>query len=146
MRARLALECAQGAAVDLEQCRARQLIDAIGEQAGIFRVWLGLNSIDFVPRLQWCVCVANTGVIANEPNLIEAVLRGCRRSYRYAAEDQDDAAAFGARYFGIVRETMDRAMPARSALCILGLLGAIPRGSKPPLRAQTRRGDAAARP
>jgi NitT/TauT family transport system substrate-binding protein len=82
----------------------------IGENAGIFRVWAGLANVDFVPRLQWCVCVANNMVIDREPDLVEAVLRGSRRSYRYAAENQDEWAAFGADYFGIEREVMQRAI------------------------------------
>jgi NitT/TauT family transport system substrate-binding protein len=83
---------------------------SIGEQAGIFRVWAGLADVDFVPRLQWCVCVANRLAIEREPELIAAVLRGCRRSYRYAAENKDEWEAFGARYFGIDREVMRRAI------------------------------------
>ena len=78
----------------------------IGEQAGIFRVWLGLNQVDFVPRMQWSIAVANTGVIAAEPELIAAVLRGCRRSYHYAAAHPDEWAAFGARHFGIEKSVM----------------------------------------
>ena len=83
---------------------------SIGEQAEFFRVWLGLNEVDFVPRLQWCVCVANDQTIANEPSLIEAVLRACRRSYRHAAENPDEWAAFGAQYFGIEHDTMRHAI------------------------------------
>lgn len=78
----------------------------IGEHANVFRVWLGLNGVDFVPRMQWSIVVANTSAIANEPELISAVLRGCRRSYRYAAKHQDEWAAFGARHFGIAQKTM----------------------------------------
>ena len=82
----------------------------IGEHAGVFRVWAGLAEVDFVPRLQWCVCVANNTVINQEPNLVEAVLSGSRRSYHYAAKNPDEWAAFGARYFGIEREVMQRAI------------------------------------
>ena len=31
----------------------------IGEEAGLFKVWLGLNALDFVPRMQWSIAVAN---------------------------------------------------------------------------------------
>jgi ABC-type nitrate/sulfonate/bicarbonate transport system substrate-binding protein len=78
----------------------------IGEEAGLFRVWLGMNKLDFVPRMQWTIAVANDDVLADEPNLVAAVLRGCQRSYRYAAENRDEWAAFGARYFNISRQTM----------------------------------------
>ncbi len=83
---------------------------SIGELAGIHRVWVGLAEVDFVPRLQWSVCIANNDVIEREPELVEAVLRGCRRSYRYASENQDEWAAFGADYFGIETTVMNRAI------------------------------------
>jgi NitT/TauT family transport system substrate-binding protein len=79
---------------------------AMGEDAGLFRVWLGMNKLDFVPRMQWTIAVANDDVRAKEPNLVAAVLRGCQRSYRYAAENRDEWADFGANYFNISRPTM----------------------------------------
>jgi ABC-type nitrate/sulfonate/bicarbonate transport system substrate-binding protein len=78
----------------------------IGEQAGLFEVWLGLNSLDFVPRMQWSIAVANDEMLAQEPDLVGAVLRGCRRSYRYAAQNRDEWADFGASYYGIEPATM----------------------------------------
>ena len=65
----------------------------MGEQAGIFKVWLGMNNLDFVPRMQWTIAVANNDVLSKEPNLVAAVLRGCRRSYHYAAENREESAA-----------------------------------------------------
>ncbi len=82
---------------------------SMGEAAGHFRVWLGLNRVDFVPAMQWSIVVANQAALAVEPELLAAVLRGCRRSYRYAAAHPDEWTDFGARYFGI-----DRAVMARS--------------------------------
>ena len=78
----------------------------IGEEAGLFKTWLGMNRLDFVPRMQWTVAVANVDALAADPNLIAAVIRGCRRSYRYAANNRDEWAEFGAHYFAISRETM----------------------------------------
>jgi ABC-type nitrate/sulfonate/bicarbonate transport system substrate-binding protein len=78
----------------------------MGEDRGVFRVWLGLNGVDYVPRMQWCIAVANTRTLEGDPGLVEAVLRGCRRSYRYAADHQDEWAAFGAAYFGMSRQAM----------------------------------------
>jgi NitT/TauT family transport system substrate-binding protein len=78
----------------------------IGEEAGYFNVWLGLNRCDFAPRMQWTIVVANNDTLVREPELIRAVLSGCRRSYRYAAEHRDEWADFGARYFRISRATM----------------------------------------
>jgi len=82
----------------------------MGEEAGLFKVWLGMNKLDFVPRMQWTICVANNEVLANQPDLIAAVLRGCRRSYRYAADHRDEWADFGARQYGISRGTMMRSI------------------------------------
>jgi ABC-type nitrate/sulfonate/bicarbonate transport system substrate-binding protein len=82
----------------------------IGEEAGYFNVWLGLNRCGFVPRMQWTIVVANHYALTREPDLISAVLRGCRRSYRYAAENREEWADFGAHYFGIPRATMMRSI------------------------------------
>jgi ABC-type nitrate/sulfonate/bicarbonate transport system substrate-binding protein len=82
----------------------------IGEDAGLFKVWLGLNALDFVPRMQWSVAVANNDTLAAAPDLIATVLDGCRRSYRYAADNRDEWASFGARHYGIARETMARSI------------------------------------
>ncbi len=78
----------------------------IGEEAGSFKVWLGLNTWSVAPRMQWTIVVANDDALARERDLIEAVLDGCRRSYRYAAHNRAEWAEFGARYFGISRDTM----------------------------------------
>lgn len=83
---------------------------SMGEQAGLFNVWLGLNALDFVPRIQWSIVVANNDVLAKEPALVTAVLRGCRRSYRYAADHRDEWVDFGANHFGISRETMTKSI------------------------------------
>jgi NitT/TauT family transport system substrate-binding protein len=82
----------------------------IGEQAGHFKVWLGLNKWDVVPQMQWTIAVANDEALEHDRDLIEAVLRGCRRSYRYAADNRAEWADFGARYFGISRDTMAKSI------------------------------------
>jgi NitT/TauT family transport system substrate-binding protein len=82
----------------------------IGEEAGYFNVWLGLNRCDFAPRMQWTIVVANNDALVREPDLIRAVLCGCRRSYRYAADNRDEWADFGARYFRISRDTMKKSI------------------------------------
>jgi NitT/TauT family transport system substrate-binding protein len=82
----------------------------IGEQKQLFKVWLGMNRLDFVPRLQWTITVANSDILAKDPELIAAVLRGCRRSYHYAADNRGEWAAFGAAYFKISQEMMTRSI------------------------------------
>ena len=39
----------------------------VGERRNLFRVWLGLNGVDYVPRMQWTVAVANTDALTAEP-------------------------------------------------------------------------------
>jgi ABC-type nitrate/sulfonate/bicarbonate transport system substrate-binding protein len=82
----------------------------IGEHAGLFNVWLGMNKLDFVPRMQWTIAVANNDALQARPDLVAAVLRGCRRSYRYAAQHRDEWADFGARYFRIPCEVMTKSI------------------------------------
>ena len=83
---------------------------SIGEGVGAFRVMLGLTEPAFCPDMQWSVVVAGPGTIAKEPELIRAVLRGCQKSYRYAADHPDEWIAFGADHFGIERATMARSI------------------------------------
>jgi NitT/TauT family transport system substrate-binding protein len=82
----------------------------VGQRRELFRVWLGLSSVDYVPRMQWTIAVANCTALADDPELIAAVLRACRRSYRYAASNRDEWADYGARYFGISRDAMTAAI------------------------------------
>jgi ABC-type nitrate/sulfonate/bicarbonate transport system substrate-binding protein len=83
---------------------------SIGEATGGFNVWLGLNRVDFVPSMQWSIMVANHDALQDEAELLGAVLRGCRRSYRYAADNRDEWADFGARHFDIPRKVMARSI------------------------------------
>ncbi|HYC48291.1 MAG TPA: ABC transporter substrate-binding protein [Burkholderiales bacterium] len=83
---------------------------SIGEGAGVFRVMQALTDDAFCPGMQWGVVVASPDTLAGDPELVRAVLRGCTRSYRYAAEHRDEWIAFGAEHFGIPRETMARSI------------------------------------
>jgi len=83
---------------------------SIGEGSGAFRVMQGLTDPAFCPDMQWSVVVAGPATIANEPELIRAVLRGCRKSYRYAGAHPDEWIAFGADYFGIERAIMAKSI------------------------------------
>ena len=83
---------------------------SMGEESGAFRIMLGLTDPAFCPDMQWSVVVAGPGTRANEPELIQAVLRGCQKSYHYAADHLDEWIAFGADYFGITRETMAKSI------------------------------------
>lgn len=83
---------------------------SIGEDAGVFRVMQALTDAAYCPDMQWGVVVASPATLAHEPDLIRAVLRGCQKSYRHAAEHLDEWIAFGADYFGITRETMAKSI------------------------------------
>jgi NitT/TauT family transport system substrate-binding protein len=78
---------------------------SIGEDRGVFRIMQALTDAEFCPTMQWSVIVANLEAMAREPEMIRAVLRGCIRSYRYAAAHPDEMADFSAGYFGISPET-----------------------------------------
>jgi NitT/TauT family transport system substrate-binding protein len=88
---------------------------SIGEGSGAYQVMLGLTDAAFCPDMQWSVVVAGAGAIANEPELIRAALRGCQRSYHYAADHRDEWIAFGAEYFGIERATMAKSIERESS-------------------------------
>jgi NitT/TauT family transport system substrate-binding protein len=83
---------------------------SIGEGAGVFRVMRALTEPAFCPGMQWGVVVASPDTLLGDPELVRAVLRGCRRSYRHAADNRDEWIAFGAEHFGISRETMARSI------------------------------------
>ena len=83
---------------------------SIGEACGVFRVMLALTEAAFCPGMQWSVVVAGPRTRERDPDLVRAVLRACRDSYRYAAAHRDEWIAFGADYFGIARETMARSI------------------------------------
>jgi ABC-type nitrate/sulfonate/bicarbonate transport system substrate-binding protein len=100
---------------------------SMGEGAGWFNVWVGVNRCDFAPRMQWTIMVANSDLLQCEPDLVRGVLSGARRSYRYAAEHRAEWADFGARYFGIPRSTMmksiDRELPDLHFDCEIDIEG-----------------------
>lgn len=79
---------------------------SMGEASGAFHVMLALTDPAFCPDMQWSVVVAGPGTLADEPELVRAVLRGCQKSYHYAAAHRGEWIAFGADYFGMARETM----------------------------------------
>ncbi|MBX9823802.1 MAG: ABC transporter substrate-binding protein [Xanthobacteraceae bacterium] len=83
---------------------------SIGEYRGAFHMMRALSEPEFCPSMQWSVTVANCGVIEREPELVRAVLRACKRSYQYSAENDDEFAEFGAEHYGIDKATMLRSM------------------------------------
>lgn len=83
---------------------------SIGEARGAFRVMQALTDPAFCPDMQWGVVVALPETLERQSDLVRAVLRACRRSYRYAADHRDEWADFAADYFGVERTTMLRSI------------------------------------
>ena len=95
---------------ELQGAIISELNVSIGEYRKAFRILKTLTEPEYCPRMQWMVTVANCLVLEEEPSLVDAVLRACRRSYRYVLEHRDEFARFGATYFGIDVPTMLRAI------------------------------------
>jgi ABC-type nitrate/sulfonate/bicarbonate transport system substrate-binding protein len=83
---------------------------SIGESMGLFRIMQALTDPEFCPTMQWSIVVANRQAIAEEPELLRAVLRASRRSYHYCVDHPDEWAAFGAERFGTDPATMARSI------------------------------------
>jgi ABC-type nitrate/sulfonate/bicarbonate transport system substrate-binding protein len=83
---------------------------SIGEYRKAFHVLKTLTEPEFCPKMQWMVTVANCDVIERDPELVRAVLRACRQSYHYAANNPDEFARFCAQLFGSSVPTMRHAM------------------------------------
>jgi ABC-type nitrate/sulfonate/bicarbonate transport system substrate-binding protein len=88
---------------------------SIGEYRDAFRMMMPLSDPEFCPSMQWSVTVANCDAIEREPSLVSAVLRGCKRSYQYCAEHDDEFATFGAERYSIDKATMLRSMERERA-------------------------------
>lgn len=88
---------------------------SVGEYRGAFRIFKALAEPEFCPTMQWMVTVANRDVIEREPELIRAVLRASRQSYRYAAEHPDEFAQFAAHHYGVAPATIRRAVEREGA-------------------------------
>ena len=83
---------------------------SIGESLGLFRVMQALTDPEYCPTMQWSIVVANQAFIAEQPELIRAVLRATRRCNRYCRDNPDEWAAFGAAHYGTDRATMARSI------------------------------------
>lgn len=98
---------------------------SIGESRGLFRVMQALTDTEYCPTMQWSIIVANQRAIAQEADLLRAVLRGVQRSHRYSFDHPDEWAAFGARCYGTDAATMmksiERERPYLYADCELNL-------------------------
>jgi ABC-type nitrate/sulfonate/bicarbonate transport system substrate-binding protein len=94
----------------IDACLASESNLSIGEEKGILNVWAAGFDEPYLPHYQWIVRIANTGLIETNPELVAAVLRGCRRSAYYAAAHVDEWVAFAARQYGTNERATHRAV------------------------------------
>lgn len=112
---------------EIDACLATEPNLAIGEDRNVLNVWAAAYEGQYLPRFQWIVRVANLDLIERDPRLVEAVLRGCRRSAHHARENFDAFTAFVARYYGTepatARRALQREMPLYQLDCTLDMAG-----------------------
>lgn len=111
----------------IDCCLASEPNLSIGEERGVLDVWAAGFDAPYLPDYQWIVRVARTDLIEREPELVAAVLRGCRRSAHYAAEHVDEWVAFAAWQYGTneraARRAVERELPHFELDCRLDMPG-----------------------
>jgi len=111
----------------IDACLVTEPNLAIGEDRNILDVWAAGYEEAYLPEFQWIVRVANTDFIEREPQVINAVLRACRKSAHHAAANRDAFCQFVAAYYDTnvqaVSRAMDREMPRYQLDCELDLPG-----------------------
>lgn len=94
----------------IDACLAVEPNISMGEARGVIDFWTPAFVEPYLPVYQWIVHIARNEVIEREPELVRAVLRGCRRSAHYAAQHADEWAAFGAKLYGTTEAVMRAAI------------------------------------
>lgn len=111
----------------LDAALCAEPIASIGEERGIMKVWAAGYDHPAMRRFQWLVRVARTDLIEQEPDLIAALLRGCRRAAHYAVDNQDQLVALMIRHHGAdeasARRALARDMPRYELDCRLDMAG-----------------------
>ena len=111
----------------IDACLATEPNLSIGEDQDILNIWAAAYDDRYLPRFQWIVRVANLDLIEHDPELIETVLRGCRRSARHAHQNAGRFAQFIARYYGASQQAAERAvrreLPLYQLDCELDMVG-----------------------
>jgi ABC-type nitrate/sulfonate/bicarbonate transport system substrate-binding protein len=110
-----------------EACLATEPNLSIGAARGVLDIWAAAYEDAYLPDYQWIVRVAHTGFIAEEPELVSAVLRGCQRAAHYAARNIDEFAAFVAQLYGtseaVARQAMERELSHYQLDCRVDMPG-----------------------
>lgn len=83
---------------------------SIGEEREVLRVLAAVHRDEAVPPIQWIVRVANREFSASNHSLIEAALRACVHSAKYAAGHVDEWIDFAAKHYGISWATAKKAI------------------------------------
>lgn len=111
----------------IDACLASEPNLSIGEDKGVLDVWAAGFDEPYLPHYQWIVRVARNDLVENDPDLVAAVLRGCRRSAHYAAEHVDEWVAFAARQYGTneraARRAVERELPHFQLDCQIDMPG-----------------------
>ncbi len=111
----------------IDACLATEPNLSIGEEKNVLDIWAAAYDAPYLPHFQWIVRVANSDLIERDPNLINTVLRGCRRAAHYAADHIDAFSLFIARYYGAsdsaARRAVQRELPLYQLDCQLDMSG-----------------------
>ena len=111
----------------IDACLAIEPNLSIGEEKGLLDVWAAGFDEPYLPHFQWIVRVARDDLIESDPELVAAVIRGCRRSAHYAARHVDEWVAFAARQFGAsqaaARRGIERELPHFHLDCQIDMPG-----------------------
>jgi ABC-type nitrate/sulfonate/bicarbonate transport system substrate-binding protein len=83
---------------------------SLGESRGLLRIWGDVLSLGEVPSLQWAIQVANNAFLAQQPDVVRAVLRAARRASRHLDAHRDEWAAFTAAHYAIPFSVAARAI------------------------------------
>jgi len=100
----------------IDACLATEPNLSIGEDKGILDIWAAAYDARYLPRFQWIVRVANLDLIEQRPDLIKAVLRGCRLSAHHARDNMAAFSRFVAKYYGASERSAARAMQREVSL------------------------------
>jgi len=111
----------------IDACLVSEPNIAIGEERGLLNYWTPAFVEPYLPDYQWIVRVARNELIARDPELIRAVLRGAQRSAHYAVDHVDEWVAFAARQYrtteAAARRAVERERPHFQLDCRIDMPG-----------------------
>lgn len=115
------------AAGELDACMITEPNVSIGEERGVLDCWAAGYEDPYLPNYQWIVRVARDELIERDPELVRAVLRGCRNAAHYAATHTDGWVELATRQYDIsetaARQAVDRELPHFNLDCRIDMAG-----------------------